>query len=77
MIWKKTPLLGMLYATKTDEFSEKFQTAFRPPPHFWTKVDFPTKVRDFATKVRGFATKVRGFAPKVRMFILAGLFYII
>ena len=22
-------------ATKSDEFSEKFQTAFNPPPHFW------------------------------------------
>ena len=22
-------------ATKSDEFLEKFQTAFDPPPHFW------------------------------------------
>ena len=26
--------LGMPDTSKTDEFSEKFQTAFDPPPHF-------------------------------------------
>ena len=26
--------LGMYHASKTDEFSEKFQMAFDPPPHF-------------------------------------------
>ena len=51
--------------TKTDEFSEKFQTAFDPPPSF-----SENHIADFATKVRDFATKVR-------MFILAGLLYII
>ena len=28
------PLKGTGHATKSDEFSEKFQTAFDPPPHF-------------------------------------------
>ena len=27
--------LGKDPATKSDEFLEKFQTAFDPPPHFW------------------------------------------
>ena len=27
--------LGKGPATKLDEFSGKFQTAFDPPPHFW------------------------------------------
>ena len=27
--------LGTDGPTKTDEFSEKFQVAFDPPPHFW------------------------------------------
>ena len=27
--------LGTGYATKKDEFSELFQTAFNPPPNFW------------------------------------------
>ena len=26
--------LGTGHVTKSDEFSEKFQTAFDPPPHF-------------------------------------------
>ena len=30
-----TYLLGKGPATKSDEFLEKFQTAFDPPPHFW------------------------------------------
>ena len=28
------PLKGTGHATKSDEFSEKFQTAFDPPPSF-------------------------------------------
>ena len=31
---RKPMPLGMHAATKTDEFSEKFQTAFNPPPSF-------------------------------------------
>ena len=30
---------GMDGPTKTDEFSEKFQTAFDPPPHFRKALD--------------------------------------
>ena len=29
------PYKGMGPATKSDDFLEKFQTAFDPPPHFW------------------------------------------
>ena len=29
------PTKDLSDATKTDEFSEKFQTAFDPPSHFW------------------------------------------
>ena len=50
--------------TKTEGFSEKFQTAFDPPS--FSENDMV----DFATKVRYFATKVR-------LFIMAGLLYII
>ena len=57
--------LGMDGPTKTDEFSEKFQTAFDPPPSF------------LENYIADFATKVRDFAPKVRMFILARLLNII
>ena len=35
LIWNRKELLGTGDATKTDEFSEKFQTAFDlSPPHF-------------------------------------------
>ena len=52
---------GRVALKKTYAFSEKFQTAFDPPPSFSENY-----IADFATKVRDFATKVR-------MFILAGL----
>ena len=49
-------LLGMGSPTKTDEFSEKFQTTYDTPPSFSENyiADFTTKVCDFATKVRMF-----------------------
>ena len=47
--------------TKTDEFSEKFQTAFDPP-------------LIFGKSYCGFCDKI---ATKVRMFIMAGLLCII
>ena len=40
--WKETSItdlvLGKDPATKSDEFLEKFQTAFDPPPHFWKDI---------------------------------------
>ena len=33
-VWFVTSSLGKDGVSKTDEFSEKFQTAFDPPPHF-------------------------------------------
>ena len=46
-------VLGMPYITKTDEFSEKFQTPFDPPPLIFRKLycGFCDKI---ATKVRKF-----------------------
>ena len=55
---------GRVAIRKTDEFSEKFRTAFDPPSFS------ENYIADFATKVRDFTTKVR-------MFILAGLLNII
>ena len=46
---KMNEKLGMPVPTKTDEFSEKFQTAFDPPPSF-----SENHIADFATKVRMF-----------------------
>ena len=43
--------LGTNGATKTDEFSEKFQTAFDPPP---PPSFSENHIADFATKVRMF-----------------------
>ena len=48
IFWQEK-LLGMPVPTKTDEFSEKYQTAFDPPPSF-----SENHVADFATKVRMF-----------------------
>ena len=41
--------LGITSHTKMDELSEKFQTAFDPPPSFLENhiADIATKVRDF------------------------------
>ena len=41
------PTQGTDGATKTDEFSEKFQTAFDPPPPSFSE----NHVADFATKM--------------------------
>ena len=43
------PYKGMGPATKSDDFLEKFQTAFDPPPSF-----SKNHIADFATKVRMF-----------------------
>ena len=44
---QQDPFLGTGGPTKMDEFSEKFQTAFDPPPSF-----SKNHIADFATKVR-------------------------
>ena len=54
--------LGTDGVSKTDETSEKFQTAFDPPPLI------------FGKSYCGFRDKI---ATKVRMFIMAGLLCII
>ena len=41
------PFLGKDGVSKIDEFSEKFQTAFDPPPSF-----SENHIADFATKLR-------------------------
>ena len=46
--------LGMPTSSKTDEFSEKFQTAFDPPSFS------ENHVADFATKVRMLNCKING-----------------
>ena len=38
--------LGTGHVTKSDEFSEKFQMTFDPPPNFWKVI-----LRFFATKL--------------------------
>ena len=55
-------LKGTDGVTKTDKFSEKFQTAFDPPPLI------------FGKSYCGFRDKI---ATKVRMFSMAGLLCII
>ena len=50
--------LGKDGVSKTDEFSEKFQTAFDPPSFSENHIaDFATKVRDFAIKMCDFVIK--------------------
>ena len=61
------PDFGTVGPTKTDEFSEKFQTAF----------DAPLPPSFSENYIADFATKVRDFATKVCIFILAGLLNII
>ena len=56
--------LGTDGPTKTDEFLEKFQTAFDLPFSENYIADFATKVRDFATKVRVFILKLVFIGPR-------------
>ena len=49
------PLKGTGHATKSDEFSEKFQTAFDPPhphPHFW-KIMLQFFIMDMVEHMQG------------------------
>ena len=47
---QQDPFLGTGGPTKMDEFSEKFQTAFDPPPPSFSE----NHIADFATKVHMF-----------------------
>ena len=48
----KVQLLGKGGATKSDEFSEKIQTAFDPPPHF-RKIMLNFFMTDLVAHMRG------------------------